>query len=91
MGCSTRPGQRINRCEGERSAVSDIDGKRAGSVVRKLANDMAGKYPRVMVVTEAEPGRLQRKHQIILPLALTGRIVPCPPNRSYLVAPGFAF
>ncbi|ENZ85960.1 hypothetical protein D088_910011 [Salmonella enterica subsp. houtenae serovar 16:z4,z32:-- str. RKS3027] len=52
---------------------------------------MAGKYPRVMVVTEAEPGRLQRKHQIILPLALTGRIVPCPPNRSYLVAPGFAF
>ncbi|EAM1646055.1 hypothetical protein E2B89_04735 [Salmonella enterica] len=32
MGCSTHPGQRINRSEGERSAVSDIDGKRAGSV-----------------------------------------------------------
>ncbi len=25
MGCSTHPGQRINRREGERSAVSDVE------------------------------------------------------------------
>ncbi|ECD2888778.1 hypothetical protein EXB97_01860 [Salmonella enterica subsp. enterica serovar Napoli] len=32
MGRGAYPGQRINRREGERSAVSAIGGKRAGSV-----------------------------------------------------------